>query len=293
MKIATNLRSQIGDIAFNYLLDRDWLYNQYIFLNKSTRQIALEINCGKKAILTALRRHNIEVGRIGVNKDKLKISINNFKRNAPIQAHDKINNKEWMYKNYMIDNKSMKEIAIELKMSCRSVRQWLIKHKIFKSDIQKQQCSARRYEQINGYKIGSIQACKKRMTGRRGERILTKKAGEIWCHSSWEKQVAEVLDSSEQVKIFMKDSIKIPYEFQNKRHLYFVDFLVIMVSGKIILIEVKAEKLIDDERTKNKLHVLNEYSNKMGYETLILTGKNKLDINRLYDFLTKIYRRRL
>ena len=108
----------------------------------------------------------------------------------------------------------------------------------------------------------------------------------MWCHSSWEKQVAEALDHSDKVKIFFKDNIKIPYKFGGKDHLFFVDFQVIFKTGKTIMIEVKAEKLVKDDRTKAKLVVLYEFSKKQNYDVLILTGKNKLNINPLLRYLT-------
>jgi len=58
-KQATNLKSQIGDLAFQKLNNKQWLYDEYIIKLRPTRDISKELGCGKKAVLTALRRHNI------------------------------------------------------------------------------------------------------------------------------------------------------------------------------------------------------------------------------------------
>lgn len=70
--IATNLKSQIGELAFKMLNDRDWLYEQYVNLNKTTRVLAAELHCGKKAISTFLKRYNIPIKRTrrGIFKSK-------------------------------------------------------------------------------------------------------------------------------------------------------------------------------------------------------------------------------
>lgn len=57
---ATNLQSQIGELAFQKLNDKEWLYDVYIVQQKPSRLIASEIGCGKKAVLSALSRHNIK-----------------------------------------------------------------------------------------------------------------------------------------------------------------------------------------------------------------------------------------
>jgi len=69
---ATNLKCQIGELAYNNLSNKEWLYDQYVVQNKTTRVIAKNLNCGKKTVTTFLRKHNIPVKRIhrGVFKSK-------------------------------------------------------------------------------------------------------------------------------------------------------------------------------------------------------------------------------
>lgn len=62
--LPTNLKGQIGELAFNRLTDRDWLFEQYIAAGKPTRVIAIELGCGKKAVTTALKRHKIPLKRL-------------------------------------------------------------------------------------------------------------------------------------------------------------------------------------------------------------------------------------
>ena len=65
-----------------------------------------------------------------------------------------------------------KEISIELGVPTHCVQRWINRHRLRKSAEKQLECSKRRYLEINGYPVGSVEACKKRMMGRRGERIL-------------------------------------------------------------------------------------------------------------------------
>lgn len=58
---ATNLSTQIGFYAYEKLSDGAWLFNKYVIERKPSRIIASELGCGKKAVLSALRRHRITV----------------------------------------------------------------------------------------------------------------------------------------------------------------------------------------------------------------------------------------
>ena len=69
-KESTNLSVQIGQEAYDKLGDVEWLFNAYVVERKPSRVIASELNCGKKAVLSALRRHRITVRKGPGNRGK-------------------------------------------------------------------------------------------------------------------------------------------------------------------------------------------------------------------------------
>lgn len=84
---ATNLKSQIGQFAYDRLIDREWLFHKYVNLNLSTRQIARELGCGKKTV-------NTFISKYGFNKHDVKISRDEF-----IERANKIHNHKYDYSN--------------------------------------------------------------------------------------------------------------------------------------------------------------------------------------------------
>ncbi|MBD3408198.1 MAG: hypothetical protein GF411_18900 [Candidatus Lokiarchaeota archaeon] len=66
----TNLKSVIGDNAFDKLNDVDWLKNEYIKSGRSTRDIASEIGCGKKAVSSAVKRFGLKVHDIRITREE-------------------------------------------------------------------------------------------------------------------------------------------------------------------------------------------------------------------------------
>jgi len=68
------------------------------------------------------------------------------------------------------------------------------------------------------------------------------------------------------------ESLRVPYTFNNKRHIYIVDF-VNHKSKKAI--EVKPKELTNDERTQCKIKALKEWCDNNGY-TFILVDKEYL-----------------
>jgi transposase len=261
--------------AADYLLDRKWLHEHYIVLNMSTRQIGNMIGCGKKAVSTALKRFNIPLGTIGSKSDNADLRAREFKRQAPLEAHGKLDNCEWLHNAYLVENRSKSEIAESVGVNITTVKAWIDRFGLVKSEAKQLECSHRRYREINGFDIKSDQACRKRMTGRRGRRVSTVKGGDIWCHSSWEETTAKFLDISDGVKSFGKDVISIPYSFNGKNLRYYPDFLVNTTTG-VVIIEVKADKLQREDKSRCKLDALQDFCDKMGYRCVVVGGKNKL-----------------
>lgn len=287
-ELPTNLKSMIGDAAFNKLTNKEWLINEYVAKNRSTRSIASELGCGKKSVSTALKRFGIKPGSTATKIDRVKISEREFCRQAPQAAHNKINNKKWLIDNYITQNKSAPEIAEELGLSKRTVISWIRKFGIKKERKLQLISCYRRYEQINGYAIDSEEAIRMRLSHIKGETLITNKAGTIRCHSSWESQVAKYLDACSAVAKFGKESIIIPYTHNNKNRMYYVDFLVEFMDGSRLLIEVKGTRFLKVPIIIAKLAALTEYSNKLNVPALILTGKSKLDIQPLINYIINL-----
>jgi len=279
MKLPTSYRAQLG-IAADFLLDKNWLLEHYQVRNLTTRQIAKLIGCGKKAVSTALKRHDIAIN-YQCNRS-IEGRHNRFVASVPSIAVGKLNNKDWMTHSYITANKSLKELSQLLGVSTICIRRWLKKFSLTKNADLQLQCSVRRYTESQGFAPSSIAACEKRMKGHRGTRLITIKAGSIWCHSSWERTVAMFLDTDDRVFSFAKDSIKIPYEYAGRRRLYYPDF-IIAASNKTIVLEVKAQRLINDGRVRAKLAALREYCDRMNFKGIVLTGTTSVKPAKIFQ----------
>jgi hypothetical protein len=269
---ATNLKSQIGEKAYVLLNDREWLYDQHVIQCKSTRKIAVEIGCGKKAVTTALRRHGIPF-QLGANNKKA-LAKRGFIQRVPPDAVGKLDNHDWMYKHYITDNLSRLQISEICNVSQHCVHDWLKRHKIRKSKKLKLAAVRAGFFAKYGCEIGCEEMCRKWMRSRHGEWVNTQKAGKIFCHSSWERKVALRLDSLSAVVSFDKEGIKVDYVYLGKRRMYFPDF-VVRTQLKTVVIEVKPTKLQQHPQNVAKIDALKVFCDKLGWEYLIVGGDHK------------------
>lgn len=97
--------------------DRDWLYEQYIILKKSTVRIAEEAGCANPTVGKWLKRHGIPV------------RSQSEAMGCPVE----LQNKDWLYEQYVLQNKNMKEIAEELGCGHNTVFEWVKRHNLTKS----------------------------------------------------------------------------------------------------------------------------------------------------------------
>jgi len=80
---------------------------------------------------------------------------------------------------------------------------------------------------------------------------ISNKADSFWYRSSWERIVAEFLDSSVCVSSYKYESERVKYEDINGMMRHFIsDFVVHMNSGHSILLEIKPRPLVDLLRWK-------------------------------------------
>lgn len=90
--------------------DRGWLYSKYVSEGLPASKLAALENVSTGAILTQLHRHSIPV-RCG----------------APKRIQGKIQDKEWLYAEYITDRKGIRLIARTLGVAHATVREYLIK----------------------------------------------------------------------------------------------------------------------------------------------------------------------
>ena len=72
--------------------------------------------------------------------------------------------------------------------------------------------------------------------------------------SLWERQTFKWCESNPSVKAWNSEEVVIPYKCKtdNKLHRYFVDLLVEMDNGKIILVEIKPKSQTQPPKKKRK-----------------------------------------
>lgn len=63
--------------------------------------------------------------------------------------------------------------------------------------------------------------------------------------SSWEKDFIKFCDNQEFIKSIERATFSIPYEFENKKHNYFPDFILTLTNDKKLVIEIKSKWLIN------------------------------------------------
>lgn len=278
MKLPTSYKAQLGPAA-EFLLDKEWLEAAYA--GRGARAVAAEIGCGKKAVLTALRRHGIAVGASGVNRTD--VSHATFARSVPAVAIGKLDNPEWMLEYYISNNWTAKRIGALLGVSPECVQKWAKRHGLTKSRAARIEAVAYGYKESTGVDIRSDAACRKRINGHRRSIYQSVKAGAIVCHSSWEAAVAAFFDHHPSVKSYRKDALRIAYVWGGKDRWYYPDFLV-STTTRTLLLEVKASRLLPDDRTKAKLKAMREEAVRMGWDCLVVSGKTKVNLANLIDY---------
>lgn len=136
------------------------------------------------------------------------------------------------------------------------------------------------------YKQGYInaQSCKKLFASEKNKPIIYR--------SSWEKKFILWCERCEKVKHWGSECIGIPYilPLDGNVHTYYPDFIVEMVDGTIIVVEIKPSNQVEQPLTENsysmtawiknraKWNAIVEICNTKNYKFCILTEKT---INKL------------
>ncbi len=95
----------------------------------------------------------------------------------------------------------------------------------------------------------------------KGGWLKTKKAGEVFCSSSWETKRCKVLDKDADVISFTKNEARVPYEFEGRMHTYIPDFIVKRASGKVFVEEVKG-RIFNEKEWVAKQQAVKKYCKK-------------------------------
>ena len=101
--------------ALEYLENKEWLHEQYITLRKSTPTIGKELGCSSNMVATYLTQHEIEIR-----------SIRDANNIAAVYVEDR----EWLYEQYITSGKTIIAIGKEIGCTPTTVANWLRTHKI-------------------------------------------------------------------------------------------------------------------------------------------------------------------
>jgi hypothetical protein len=84
--------------------------------------------------------------------------------------------------------------------------------------------------------------------------------------SSWELEFMQLLDSAERVKSWQYEPFFIRYDFENKSRRYIPDFIVVSVSNKSYMFEVKPKCLQESQKNIAKQQAAVDYCLKNNLE---------------------------
>lgn len=120
----------------------------------------------------------------------------------------------------------------------------------------------------------SIREPEKRFSYGKSGRYLSPKAGDIFYRSSYEKIAYEMLDADETVLAYRPEPFVIKYQdFEGSTRRYRPDVLVSKMNGNSILVEVKPEWRLQEEKTIVKLDAGRNYANQKGWGFEVWTEK--------------------
>ncbi len=114
--------------------------------------------------------------------------------------------------------------------------------------------------------------------------LKTKKAGKIFCRSSWEKEFALYLDENCLVESFSLEPFCIPYiNSKNKKKTTRIDFYIILKNNKAVIVEIKPKNLLKYNENEFKIKGQKVFCKNNGIEFLVL-GKDEIFKNRTCYF---------
>jgi len=119
---------KVPKVKFPQLHDRDFIYQQYINLNKNLREIKDIIGCSHQAVSLALRKLNIPIRSTGSkvrSKDKQLEYKKKFAKKFP-----KLFDSEYLQSNYLKDGASIKSLSKDIGCHYIHIKEAFEKHGI-------------------------------------------------------------------------------------------------------------------------------------------------------------------
>lgn len=110
-------------------------------------------------------------------------------------------------------------------------------------------------------------------TLRKGIYFSSKLNKEITYRSSWEKKYYEFLDEDENVISYIVEPLRVPYIYDRKRN-YIPDLLIVYITGKIFLIEIKPSCYIEAAINKAKFSAARIYCEERNMQFEVWTEKD-------------------
>jgi len=140
----------------------------------------------------------------------------------------------------------------------------------FGKKVSKGLCESEKFQDIKFHKNKNY----------RSEFVETRKAGKVFCRSSWEKKICESLDNNVKVKEFKLEPFYVPYVNEKGKSRYSrIDFLVTMFNERKAILEIKPIGMESINNNKCKILGYKDYCRKHGIQFMWIneTHLDKLD----------------
>lgn len=112
------------------------------------------------------------------------------------------------------------------------------------------------------------------------------KSHRAFYRSSWEALLMYKLEEDDNVKYYESEPFSIKYYHPDgSLHRYIPDLLVVFNDNSKLLVEIKADYLLDDELVKLKSSAAIEYCNLMGMDYIVISWNELKLISTYYDKL--------
>lgn len=103
----------ISKDSLNLLMDKDWLYDQRIILEKSKEKIAEELGCSISPVNKWIKVHSIPDVKYNESNSKVLVYLKDY---------------SWLYEEYVTKHRSPEDIGLELGVSRSTVWVYVTKH---------------------------------------------------------------------------------------------------------------------------------------------------------------------
>jgi len=115
-----------------YFIDKDWLFEQYINLHKTIKEIAEIVGCSCGPIVLNLKKYNIEIQSIYQAKSEFFVGagIELYKIRPNASEHNQFYDRNWLIDEYINKQKSAANIARDIGCKTTTVRYHLIRNNI-------------------------------------------------------------------------------------------------------------------------------------------------------------------